>query len=78
MRYKKDPLRDEPSPVVIRFSWLERKWYIAFAGSYQNAYRATHNSFDSRTYGELEAMRRGHVVHYHPHDPLQQPSIELE
>ena len=57
--------------VVARYSWLDNKWYLAHANSYQNAYGSGINGFEKRTDAILFAAEKGCLFEFHNYDPLQ-------
>ena len=62
-----DERRD--TPVVIRF--IQGKWRIAHAGSYQNAFSSGVNSFDNREDAVEFAECHDCDVVFHEYDLLQ-------
>lgn len=56
-------------PVVIRY--IQNKWRIAHARSYQNAFRNSVNSFENREDAVEFAEEHGCQVFYHEYDELQ-------
>ncbi|WP_415912363.1 hypothetical protein [Neptuniibacter sp. QD37_11] len=67
MTHDADKIRDVP--VVIRY--IQNKWCIAHAGSYQNAFGNSVNSFDTREDAVEFAENHDCEVFYHEHDQLQ-------
>lgn len=62
-----DAIRD--APVVIRY--IQNKWRIAHAGSYQNAFSNRVNGFENREDAIEFAEDHDCEVFYHQHDQLQ-------
>jgi len=62
-----DGIRD--TPVVVRY--IQNKWRIANAGSYQNAFSSSVNSFENREDAVEFAEDHDCEVFYHEHDQLQ-------
>lgn len=56
-------------PVVIRY--IQNKWCIAHAGSYQNAFSNNVNRFETREDAVEFAEDHDCEVFYHGHDQLQ-------
>jgi hypothetical protein len=61
-----DERRD--TPVVIRY--IQTKWRIAHAGSYQNAFSNSINGFKTREDAVEFAENHDCEVFYHEHDQL--------
>ncbi|MGB0662826.1 MAG: hypothetical protein ACPGMR_03450 [Pontibacterium sp.] len=60
---------ERDTPVVIRY--IQNKWRIAHAGSYQNAFRNNVNCFETREDAVEFAEEHDCEVFYHEHDQLQ-------
>ncbi|MFG1487615.1 helix-turn-helix transcriptional regulator [Oceanospirillum sp. HFRX-1_2] len=59
--------------LVVRSCWLDGKFYLCHAASYQNAFHSPPNGFITRAEAEKFARDKGFKISYDHLDPLQKP-----
>lgn len=65
------PILNPKPQVVVRLGYLDKKWYVCHARSYQNAIVSKVNGKPTRKEAEMLAGEYGFEVVLHLHDPAQ-------